>query len=266
MVNAPDNTPNLTPVRRVGDVWLKRDDLYMRAGIRGGKVRACWYLATSGEVPALGLVTASARKSPQAQIVARLAARLGIPARCHMPKGAKTEEMIDTEAHGGTLVQHPAGYNNVIISRARVDVEGRPGWRHIPFGMEHPDAVKCTRGQVANIPKEVRRIVVCVGSGMTAAGILHGLRDNKMDIPVIGVCIGADPVKRLNAFAPFGWPHMMELVDITDSIPYHAAVDADIGGVRLDPHYEAKCAGYVEPGDLFWVVGIRATVATEGDI
>jgi len=261
---------NITPIERHGDIYLKRDDLYEFAGIRGGKVRACRHLATRTHEagpgllprelpPARGLITASARKSPQAQIVARLAHALGIPARCHMPTGEKTEEMEDMEAHGGELVQHRAGYNNVLIARAKADHAERPGWRYIPFGMEHHEAVGCTRGQVVAVPAAVRRIVVCVGSGMSAAGILWGLRDLGLRVPVVGVQIGADPTKRLDRYAPRNWRDMMELLDVTGAIPYHAAVEARVGDVLLDPHYEAKCVEYLRRGDMFWVVGIRAT-------
>ncbi len=258
-----DHTPRLTPIQKVaGGIYLKRDDLYCRAGIRGGKVRACWHLATTARPagPALGLITASSRRSPQAQIVARLAANLGIPARCHMPRGKQTEEMQDMVAHGGELVQHKAGYNNVIIARAKEDHEERPGWRYIPFGMEHPEAIKCTRGQVRKIPKKVKRIVVCIGSGMSAAGILHGLRDLDLNIPVLGVRVGANPQKRLDTFGPVWWNQSMEIV--TSPHAYEDAVQMSIGGVVLDPHYESKCVEFVRRYDLFWVVGIRATAAT----
>lgn len=266
-----DYTPEYTPVEMHGGVLVKRDDLYCRAGIRGGKVRACWHLASRTEdrlgnplLAAEGLITASARKSPQAQIVARIANRLGIPARCHMPQGAKTEEMEDMEAHGGTLVQHRAGYNNVIIRRATDDHRDRPGWRYIPFGMEHPDAMACTRAQVSSIVgHEFDRVVVCVGSGMSAAGILRGMRDHGLKQPVIGIRIGADPIKRLNAFAGFGWSQQLKVVDVTGDVPYHQAVDARLGDIVLDPHYEAKCMEWLQPGDLFWCVGIRHTAATQ---
>ncbi len=254
-----DNIPKTTPIQKIDGVWVKRDDLYCRAGIRGGKVRACWRLATWGDAPCDGLITASARKSPQAQIVARIANAMGVPARCHMPMGARTEEMVDMEAHGGELVQHKAGYNNVIITRAMADHKIRPTWRYIPFGMEHREAMRCTREQVRDIPVGVRRVVVCVGSGMTVAGIMHGLRDQHLShIPVVGIRIGADPTRRLNSWGPFGWRQQMELIDATDTIPYHTAVDAAIGDVVLDAHYEAKCLEYIKPGDLFWIVGIRA--------
>ncbi|KKK60758.1 hypothetical protein LCGC14_3021180, partial [marine sediment metagenome] len=42
-------------------------------------------------------------------------------------------------------------------------------------------------------------------------------------------------------------------------VDYHTNVDAKIGGIKLDAVYEAKCIPFLEPGDLFWIVGIRRT-------
>ncbi len=254
-----DNTPELTPIEAVGDIWLKRDDTYRIAGIAGGKVRACWHLAHSRTAaPAAyqpGLVTASARKSPQMQIVARIAERLGVPARLHTATGNATHEMQDAVAHGGELVQHRPGYNSVIMKRAEDDAK-QLGWKYIPFGMEHPAAMACTRAQVRNIPPGVKRVVVVLGSGMSAAGILWGLQDQCRGMPVLGIQIGADPHKRLNQYAPQFWMRKMTIV--TSRHSYEEEVKASVGGVVLDPHYEAKCAEYLEPGDLFWLVGVRA--------
>lgn len=259
-----DNTPELTPIEIRDGVALKRDDLYCFAGIRGGKVRACRHLAGLQDTD--GLVTASARKSPQMQIVSRIAHRLGIPARCHTASGGMTPEMEDAVAHGGELVQHKPGYNSVIMQRAEADATER-GWCYIPFGMEHREAMQCTRGQVRSIseaiedgtlPRPPKRIVITVGSGMSAAGVLHGLRDAGLKIPVLGVRIGADPTRRLGTFAPAMWRRDMRVVDVTPQHPYTEHVDADVGGLTVDGHYEAKAVQYIEPGDLFWIIGIRA--------
>lgn len=68
-----DNQPELTPVDKHGDYWMKRDDLYRVAGVCGGKVRTCWNLAQGAK----GLVTAGSRSSPQCNIVAHIAQKLG---------------------------------------------------------------------------------------------------------------------------------------------------------------------------------------------
>lgn len=262
-------------------VYVKRDDAFTIAGIRGGKVRACWHLAQALQQPPRrtgllppqaatagprGLITASARKSPQMQIVARLAAKLGVPCRLHTASGEYTEEMRDAEAHGGTLVQHHPGYNSVIMARAEQDANDS-GWVYIPFGMEHKDAMYCTRKQVGSIAltmafgkmRKPNRIVICLGSGMSAAGVMWGLRDlglNMASIPMVGVRIGADPTRRLDEFAPRDWRGQLTIVKSKHT--YTDAVPTKILPFTLDPHYEAKCEEYLEPGDLFWVVGIRA--------
>jgi hypothetical protein len=133
-----------TPVERRGNVWVKRDDLFSVAGVSGGKVRSCWHLAQG----ATGLVTAGSRSSPQVNIVAHIAKALGIPCRVHTPAGDLSPEVLSAQAAGAEVVQHKAGYNNVIIKRARDDAKAQ-GWREIPFGMECTEAVTQTRGQVS---------------------------------------------------------------------------------------------------------------------
>lgn len=250
----PDSMPERTPVERRGDYWLKRDDLFRVAGIGGGKVRSCWHLAQG----APGLVTAGSRSSPQCNIVAQIAARLGIPCALHTPSGTLSDELELAASTGAEVVQHRAGRNSVIKARAREDAAER-GWVEIPFGMECQEAVEQTRGQAENLPEGPARIVVPVGSGMSLSGILWGLRDRGLDIPVLGVCVGADPRPRLARWAPEGWETMVELVDA--GVPYHEAVEGELEGVRLDSVYEAKCLPFLRPGDLLWIVGIRQSEA-----
>ena len=72
--------------------------------------------------------------------------------------------------------------------------------------MECQEAVEQTRLQVANIPKSTKRIVVPVGSGMSLCGILHGLQDVGLGhVPVLGIVVGASPIKRLTKYAPIFW-------------------------------------------------------------
>jgi len=245
----------LTPVEERSGYYFKRDDLFEIAGVRGGNVRTCWHLAQGAD----GLVTAGSRFSPQVNIVAHIAAHLGIPCRVHTPQGELSPEVKDAQRVGAEVVQHKAGYNNVIIARARVDAQGR-GWTEIPFGMECQEAVEQVRGQVASISDGVKRIVIPVGSGMSLAGILWGLVDCGLGIPVLGVTVGADPSKRLDQYAPSSWRDMAQLVDC--GIDYHkSAAVCEFQGIKLDPIYEAKVIPYLEMGDLLWIIGIRRTAA-----
>ena len=246
------NAMDLTPVERMENVWLKRDDLYSVAGVRGGKVRTCWLLSQG----ARGLVTAGSRSSPQVNIVAHIAKCLGVPCRVHTPMGVLSPEVQQAKDIGAEVVQHKAGYNNVIIARAREDAEVT-GWREIPFGMECQEAVDATSAQVINLPSEIQRLVVPVGSGMSLAGILWGLIESIRGVPVVGVVVGANPEKRLDKYAPPNWRELVSLV--SSQVDYHASVEADIGGVTLDPIYEAKCLKYLQPNDCLWCVGLRNT-------
>lgn len=254
-----DKLPDITPVEKREDVWFKREDEFCIGGGRGGKVRTCWGLAQGAD----GLITAGSRSSPQVNIVAQIARKLGIPCRVHTPTGELSPEVRMAQLAGAEVIQHKAGYNNVIIARARQDAESL-GWRNIPFGMECQAAVDATARQVANIPDEAKRIVIPVGSGMSLSGLLHGLHQHGRKIQVIGVSVGADPIKRLDKYAPQNWRDMVRIVK-SDLAYNEYAQDTNFKGVELDPIYEAKCIPFIEPGDLFWVVGIRATSASNAE-
>lgn len=260
MTKPNDATPTLTPVERVGNFLIKRDDQFRIAGQSGGKVRTCWNLAQG----AAGLTTASHRSSPQMNIVAAIASRLGIPCRLHMPEAKRepSAEMALAAATGATIVGHRPGHNSVIIRRAKDDA-ARRGWTYVPFGMECAAAVRLTSLQTENVVASgADRLVVPVGSGMSLAGILQGLTANESALPVLGVVVGADPRARLHRWAPPYWPGMVELV--ASGVPYDTHVDARLGDIRLDPVYEAKCVPFMEPGDLLWIVGIRESEAPSG--
>jgi len=250
------NLGKQTPIQRIGKVWVKRDDLFSAAGVSGGKVRTCYYLSQG----ASGLVTAGSRSSPQVNIVAHVAAELGIPCRVHTPTGELSPEVLMAKDKGAEVVQHRPGYNSVIIARAREDAFVS-GWTEIPFGMECKEAVRQTSRQVRKIPANVERIVISVGSGMSLAGLLHGMRKIQVNIPVIGICVGASPVKRLNRYAPRNWQKMVELKE--SGVSYNSEIDGSIGDIKLDPIYEAKCLPFLEYDDLFWIVGVRKTLEME---
>lgn len=249
----------LTPVQRVLDHWVKRDDHFAVGDSRGGKVRTCLHIAQqAADAGAHTLVTAGSRHSPQVNIVTEVALQMGMTAELHVPSGELTEELEAAQAAGAVLEQHTPGYNTVIVKRAR-DAAEQDGHVEVPFGMDHPAAVEYTARQVQNLPADVTRIVVPVGSGMSLAGILTGLQQTgRDDVHVLGIRVGADPTDRLERYAPTGWQDNCTLVDAQHT--YEEIPDQTfLGHVSLDPHYEAKCLPFLEPGDLLWIVGRRAT-------
>lgn len=250
-----------TPWEQHGGVFVKRDDLYTVAGVQGGKVRTCWGLATAGQAAGADtLVTAGSRSSPQVNIVAQIGRHLGMATIAYTPQGVLGDELIAAVAAGCEIIQVQAGYNSVIRARAR-DHAAAAGSHvtHIPFGMECREAVVATRDQVEGMPGGLPTLWVPVGSGMSLAGILEGLeRMDHEERPgrVVGVMVGADPTKRLDAWAPPWWRALVTLERC--EIDYHAAApDTMLGDLQLDPIYEAKLLPYLEPGDGLWVVGVR---------
>jgi 1-aminocyclopropane-1-carboxylate deaminase/D-cysteine desulfhydrase-like pyridoxal-dependent ACC family enzyme len=252
----------LTPVERHGGFLVKRDDLFEVAGIRGGKVRACWALSQGAK----GLVTAGSRQSPQINIVAQIAKHLRIPCRAHTALGKLSSEVQKAKDDGTTIVQHYNGFSNVLAARARADAQ-KLGWTEIPFGMECEEAVQQLRPQLRNLPrKDFHRIIITVGSGMSLAGVLWGLSDLGWNIPVVGVRVGGgqdkskfSPVleRRMDKYAPHDW-RKVKFVHCGLHYDKFAPV-TKLGDLELDPIYEAKCLPFLEKGDLFWVVGIRQT-------
>lgn len=251
---------SLTPVEKVHDLWVKREDAFEIAGVRGGKARACLRLM---ERSCDGVVTASARHSPQSQVVARIAEQLCLPCRIHTAEGAQTPELADAIRHSAVVIGHRAGYTRVINARARTDCELRK-WTLIPFGMESSDAVEAARCQVFNIPISAKRLVVPVGSGITLAGILHGILDvarlhHRQPIQVLGVQIGGDPSGRLNRWGPTAWKSYVRMV--RSPLQYSKVPKiTNLYGIPLDPVYEAKCLPFLVTGDCLWIVGCRPGV------
>lgn len=245
----------LTPVELHGSFSVKRDDMFEKAGVRGGKVRSAWYLCTSaGDIE--GLCTAGARTSPQIKIISSIAKELDVPCRAHTTTGKLGQELLDAQNNGAEIIQHRGGYNNVLIARSREDAESR-GWLDVPFGMECEEAVLMTALQVANLPDK-GHLVMPVGSAMSFSGVLWGIDYFDKDIEVTGVVVGADPGKRIAKYAPDNWESMATLVRSEMKYKDYAdVVTLPKSSLKVDPIYEAKCIPYLQEGDLFWIVGIR---------
>jgi|ETNvirnome_2_300_1030623.scaffolds.fasta_scaffold12594_2 1-aminocyclopropane-1-carboxylate deaminase/D-cysteine desulfhydrase-like pyridoxal-dependent ACC family enzyme len=246
-------TDIITPIEQKDSYWIKRDDTYNIANAWGGKARSCWELSKKATK---GLVTAGSRHSPQINIVAHIAKELKLPFNAHTPQGPLGEELTQAQSLGAKIIQHKAGYNTVIIARAKQDALEND-YTYIPFGMECWEAVKQTANQVQNIPVGVKRIVISIGSGMSFCGVLQGLQDGNYDIPILGVIVGANPLKRIAKYAPKDWADRSTLV--TSKHKYQHHINKFFFDVLLDPIYEAKCYEYLKEGDLLWSVGIRTT-------
>lgn len=130
--------------------------------------------------------------------------------------------------------------------------------------MECIEAVRQTASQVVGIPSEVKRIVIPVGSAMSLCGLLHGLQEANIRIPVLGVSVGANPERVMKIYAPPGWEAYCTI--IKSPADYHKEVHASLGSLILDPVYEAKCVPFLRSGDMLWVVGARKSITITNNI
>jgi hypothetical protein len=238
-------------------IWFKRDDLFSVGSAGGAKARTVAQLA----IGAKGLVGACMRSSVQAGVIAAVARDNGIPARLHVPAGPDTPELQAALAFGAEIVPHRPGYSSLLQSRAKADV-AKLGFTLIPYFLRCQEAVDNTARQVLNLPAGgIRRIVCAVGSGVTMAGIINGIRthaDIRPDLarlPVAGVYVGTYPAPLLDMYSP-GWRDGAVLLKAASEYTQR------LGGVRagsilLDSVYEAKCKPYLIAGDCFWIAGIR---------
>lgn len=244
----------LTPVEEHGGFRVKREDAWAVGQASGAKSRTMWRLLADGQYE--GLITAGASSSPQIERAALVAQHLGLPCRVHTGEARPTAEMRTAEAAGAEVLTHRPGRLSVIKARFRTDVEEHPTWLAMPYGMGTAEYIEDVAHQVANLPSDTGRVVVPVGSGMTLAGILVGLREQGRAVPVLGVRVGGDPTTALDTYAP-GWRTEVELV--VSPLEYKQHASNRLGDLVLDPVYEAKCLSYLLPGDVLWAVGVRAS-------
>lgn len=248
----------LTPVEYYEEegIWLKRDDKFEICGVRGGKARSAYQVIQELlEQGYTTIVTAGSRQSPQCEIVSFICENLGVDCKLFMPRGADTSVISNIKNNKHTeIIRVQCGYNNVIVARAREYANDR-NYGYVPFGMECAENVQVTSKQVVNLPKEIKRLVMPVGSGMSFSSVVTGLVENGIDVPLLGVRVGKDPSKILSEYA-YGLG-MVDYEIVSSSVDYHTAVEAYVGDYQLDPIYEAKCREFLREGDCLWVVGKR---------
>lgn len=251
-----------TPLELYGNVHVKREDRYLHpSGARGAKARAldgvfCAMAAAGTKGVAVGV----ARTSSIPAVVAVVARHYGMVAAIHTAAGRTGgEEFVAARAAGATVHEHRPGYQSVIAARVAAQA-ATPGWATVQLGLEHPLALAAVAAEAATCPlPDYNRLVVTVGSGMMLASILHGLARRGINKPVVGVCVGQDPVARLDRHAPPGWRGMVTLVPPATPFNRPAPLFGRLP-LRLDPYYEGKAAPHVRDGDLFWVVALRSTL------
>ena len=251
------NIKEVTPVEKIGNVYVKRDDKFEIYGVCGGKARSAYQLICDGiNKGYTEFVTAGSRMSPQCELISCLCESIGVKCHLFMPKGKDTSVSLNINKNSlSTIHRTKVGYNSVICKWSK-DFAEENNFYYIPFGMECEENINVTKHQVVNIPNKVQRIVMPIGSGMSFISVLNGLEHYKMfDIEVVGISVGKDVTKNLEKY--LNAPHIKYSI-IKSELDYEKeAKNYIIGDIELDKTYEAKCLPYLKDGDLLWVVGKR---------
>lgn len=245
----PQSATNLTPVEKRGVFFFKRDD-FAADGL-GAKARFIRQFLTK-ERPKF-LTTACSRTSVQMMVAAKICAELGVAFHAFVAASKEeSPEISIAKSFRAEIHEERPGYLTVVNKRM-ADFATANKAAILPFGLQSAEAVELIKSQAANIPQEVRRVVVCGGSGTTAAGVVLGCSK-----PVLVVCVGKDPQEFI---AEMVGSEIGRAKFVFSKKKYEQQEDGcEFSGVALDPIYEAKLIPFLTPGDLLWVSGHREKI------
>ena len=181
---------SLTPIQQVRGLFFKRDDLYQPLGpgeVNGGKLRQCMMLVDKIHENYEGLVTCCSIHSPQAPITAAVAKVHGMRCEC-LYGGTKAETLRNLPMprlamkYGAKLtIAAKSGRHSILYSNAR---KLQPvicnKYYIILYGInlvQHEDVILgAIANQCENLPDKIDNLVITCGSGITAIGVMVGLK------------------------------------------------------------------------------------------
>lgn len=252
----------ISPIEFIDDIYLKRNDKLSIFNLNGGKVQGAYYLIQKAMQNGYNnVVSLGSRFSPQCYIISNICENIGINCHLFIPFSKCDTNLIKIiEKNSNTNIYRiKYGYTSNLIYNAK-KFSKLNNYYFIPFGMKCYDNIDIISKQVSNIPKNIKRIIVPVGSGNTFLGILKGLNDyNRIEIKLIGIYTGSDASKYIYANIPIMNKIKFELKyyksELTPSKRYEKIVNNYIGNIKLNERYEGKCFEFLEKNDLLWIVG-----------
>ena len=266
----------LTPVERRDGLWIKRDDLYRPFGpgeVNGGKLRQCMMLVDSVKDQTKGLISCCSIHSPQAPITAATAMAYGM--RCKILYGGTSKAtLMDSPMpllclkYGATvMIAARSGRSKILYSKAR-EIADKDDFI-VQYGINltgHSDVLLgAVAAQVENIPDELENLVMTCGSGITASGVMIGIKRFGKKVKNVHL-VATAPDRRQSIHTTLlqhGADREFHYHDLfhTPGFAYEKREKATFMGIKLHPNYEAKTMRWfitsgLDPScTLFWVVG-----------
>ncbi|WP_304393299.1 pyridoxal-phosphate dependent enzyme [uncultured Clostridium sp.] len=249
----------MTEVQKVGNLYFKRDDLFEYGGMKGAKVRAAKILCEKAKAEGYTTVTSlGAKSSPQINILASVCRELGLNAVGHTTNAELQYDMLQAISKGADVIQHPYGYTNVLVKRAREYAVNNNAY-YLPFGMDDIESVYATTQEVESILpyiNDIKRVVIVVGSGINLAGLVKGFIKHKIHVPILGIEVGSVAYKKIleKYIGDKVWQKYCTIEKALQ--PYNSYAEyTNINGIDVDSTYEGKCLPFLKKGDLFWIIG-----------
>jgi len=303
---------NLTPIESYDNLLYKRDDFFkpfLDSDINGGKCRQCIALVEDNldyiNIKCNSTIaTASSVHSPQGIIVSSVANQFDLRSILCIANTRPLNQVIDDHKNLQIAKQlgcdirivSKMGYNNVLYSKLN-EISKKKKMFQIMFGMNlenDPHAIiDQTAFQCKNVPENLHDIIIPVGSGLSAGGILTGLiKYQKIPEKIWLIQIaGYDRIKEINRILHISgynqlkiikkWPFGGMILKSKEfpEVLYYPLKDYPytkwLSGVgepfQLDGRYELKAWVYAKNKifnkkrkQLFWIIG-NSTKVIKGD-
>lgn len=273
----------LTPWDWYKGIWFKREDLFRPLGdehVNGTKLRQFHHVlceaSARGGLESKKIIVQTSVHSTSGAICAAVARQMNPDWKVTVVVGGLKEHHIPNHPmlrlaryYGAEIrVVCGTGMSGPVMARLR-EISAAEG--HFNACLEdqlrhNPDFVlQSVAKQVQNIPPQIKRIYVPVGSGTQMAGIITGLNKlpQRQDMQVIGLNVGPkrDIASMISMFSDVDYIQIE--LNTQYSKPCHVSIDG-IGA--LDTCYEAKAFQWMQgQGHLFqpthalWLVGCKLT-------
>jgi 1-aminocyclopropane-1-carboxylate deaminase/D-cysteine desulfhydrase-like pyridoxal-dependent ACC family enzyme len=276
------NIDSLTPIQEYDDILFKRDDLFvpfLNSSVNGSKLRQCIKLIDKLKDDIRKnynnkLATSCNLKSPQGYIVAIVAKEFGMKSFI----GYSNTKNLDDVVKENDILQNIINIGGDVHIIAKMGLEtnmqsklkaiiksNKDNFYIVKFGINagiHSDCiVDSVSNQVRNLP-DVDNLIITVGSGITAAGILTGLVKFNKKIKNI-YCVqpfGYDRMKTIESIFPNASQHFENFNYIKFKSSYNTEVNIKINDFELDNIYEAKVYKWFKEFNLngqtlFYIIG-----------
>lgn len=193
-----DYTSALTPVELINGRWYKREDKFAPlgyGGINGSKLRQLIHLTSNYATKASGIITGASVLSPQISMGALVAEHYGLPITVVLgatkPHSAINHENVAIAARvGAEFIYTPVAFNPM-IQRAVTKLLDTPeydNYYRLCYGITTPDNAPASEiydfhavgaPQAANIPAEVKHLIIPSGSANSTVSILLGIAQHR---------------------------------------------------------------------------------------